>query len=525
MGKLQAVSNVKQSPGRAAQYVRMSTDHQKYSAENQAAAIAAYAAQRNMTIVRTYADHGRSGLRIDGRDDLQRLIRDVKSGEADFTVILVYDVSRWGRFQDADESAYYEFLCKEAGIRVAYCAELFENDGSIVSAILKNMKRVMAGEYSRELSTKVSDGQRRGAALGFWQGGPAGYGMRRQLVDATGKWKDRLEYGQQKSLQTDGVILVPGPPSEVKIVKRIFNSFVILKKSRTKIAAELNREKIRFSRGRPWTMQTIDDMLTNEKYIGNSVFGRGSVKLGQKHVLNPPDTWIRRDSAFKGIIAPKIFAKAQKIRSERRHRRSDQQMLDLLSDLWRRKGRLTVHIITSAKKMPSVSSYISRFGSLFAAYQRIGYQIDARYNYVGSAAKVDSIINSVVEDVVSNVERLGGSVTYLSELHLLTINQKATISIGVATCVSDGTIRAPRWQLRRLKYTKADFSLVLKMDGSNNKIQAYYLLPTANLQLKQNYRLRMASRVFRDEYRHDSLGSFYRMWTRNEGQLPKKAKR
>jgi hypothetical protein len=125
-------------------------------------------------------------------------------------------------------------------------------------------------------------------------------------------------------------------------------------------------------------------------------------------------------------------------------------------------------------------------------------------------------LNSVVDDVVSNVERLGGSVTYLSELHLLTINAKLTVAIGVATCVSDGTIRARRWQLRRFKYTKADLSLVIKMDESNTKIQAYYLLPTAHLALKMNYKLRMASRVFSEQYRHDSLGAFYRMWTRNE---------
>jgi hypothetical protein len=127
----------------------------------------------------------------------------------------------------------------------------------------------------------------------------------------------------------------------------------------------------------------------------------------------------------------------------------------------------------------------------------------------------------VVDDIVSNVERLGGSVTYLSELHLLTINQKLTVSISVATCVSDGNIRARRWQLRRFKYAKADLSLVLKMDESNTKIQAYYLLPTARLTLKMNYKLRMASRVFAEEYRHDSLGAFYRMWTR-DGALPRR---
>lgn len=85
-------------PARAAQYVRMSTDHQKYSTENQKDAIAAYAARHNLTIVRTYADEGRSGLRIEGRDALKQLIDDVRNRRTDFSVVLVYDVSRWGRF-------------------------------------------------------------------------------------------------------------------------------------------------------------------------------------------------------------------------------------------------------------------------------------------------------------------------------------------------------------------------------------------------------------------------------------------
>ena len=92
---------------RAAQYVRMSTEHQQYSTHNQADKIQEYADRRNIQIVRTYADEGKSGLSIDGRASLQRLIADVESGNTDFNLILVYDVSRWGRFQDADESAYY----------------------------------------------------------------------------------------------------------------------------------------------------------------------------------------------------------------------------------------------------------------------------------------------------------------------------------------------------------------------------------------------------------------------------------
>ena len=136
-----------------------------------------YAAQRGMEIVRTYADEGKSGLSLDGRDALKQLIEDVENRTADFSTILVYDVSRWGRFQDADESAYYEYICKRAGISVQYCAEQFENDGSPVSTIVKGVKRAMAGEYSRELSVKVFTGQCRLIELGYRQGGPPGYGL------------------------------------------------------------------------------------------------------------------------------------------------------------------------------------------------------------------------------------------------------------------------------------------------------------------------------------------------------------
>src|ERR1700732_4172243 len=152
---------------RAAQYVRMSTDYQRYSIQNQAAAIAAYAQQKNLTIVRTYADEGRSGLRIKGRAGLIELIDDVTSGRADFDHILVYDVSRWGRFQDVDESAHYEFDSKKGGVKVAYCAEQFDNDGSLLSSIAKNIKRVMAAEWSREHSVRIHAAHCRIASLGF----------------------------------------------------------------------------------------------------------------------------------------------------------------------------------------------------------------------------------------------------------------------------------------------------------------------------------------------------------------------
>lgn len=198
----------------AAQYIRMSTDYQVGSPVNQRDAIAQYASRHGLTIVRTYADEGRSGLSVDGREGLIALIQDVSSGRADYRTVLVYDVSRWGRFQNSDESAFYEFLCLKAGIRVEYCAEPFTNDGSAISMIVKNLKRIMAAEYSRELSVKITRAKRRLALLGFRQGGSAGYGLRRVVVDVSGNRRGILEVGQRKFLQTDRVVLALGPPEE-----------------------------------------------------------------------------------------------------------------------------------------------------------------------------------------------------------------------------------------------------------------------------------------------------------------------
>src|ERR1041384_1927789 len=188
-------------PNRAAVYVRMSTEHQQYSTSNQMDVIREYAKRRGLEIVKEYSDEGKSGLSIQGRDSLSQMIQDVQNGLAEFSSILVYDVSRWGRFQDADESAYYEYICRKAGVGVHYCAEQFENDGSPVSTIVKGVKRAMAGEYSRELSSKVFQGACRLVQLGYRQGGTAGFGLRRVLLDQGGQKKGELKMGEQKSIQ------------------------------------------------------------------------------------------------------------------------------------------------------------------------------------------------------------------------------------------------------------------------------------------------------------------------------------
>lgn len=278
----------------AAQYLRMSTDHQQYSMQNQAAAIQNWADEHRFMIVKTYEDAGKSGLVLNRREGLRQLLRDVVSGEISFKAILVFDVSRWGRFQDIDEAAHYEFLCRSAGIHIHYCAESFADDASLASMIMKALKRMMAGEYSRELSAKVYAGASRLAQLGFKQGGIAGYGYRRMLVSPYREPKVILLPGQRKSIQEDRVILVPGPQEEVQCIREIFRLFVDERKMPKNIAAELNARGYKYEGvlRNQWYPQAVNRVLRNAKYTGRCIYGRSSGKLHTPKISLPPNLWI-----------------------------------------------------------------------------------------------------------------------------------------------------------------------------------------------------------------------------------------
>jgi DNA invertase Pin-like site-specific DNA recombinase len=468
---------VLQAPAvRAAQYVRMSTEHQQYSTQNQRDRISDYAARRGFTIVRTYADEGKSGLRIDGRQALQQLINDVESGNADFRVILVYDVSRWGRFQDADESAYYEYVCRRVGIQVAYCAEQFENDGSPVSTIVKGVKRAMAGEYSRELSAKVFAGQCRLIELGFRQGGPAGYGLRRVLIDQHGIMKSELQRGEHKSLQTDRVVLVPGPESETRIVNLIYNWFIEESLNEYEIAARLNNMSVRTDLDRNWTRSTVREVLTNEKYIGNNVYNRVSFKLKKMRVVNPPDMWIRKEGAFQSIIPSEAFYTAQGIMRARARRYSNEELIERLRNLYRNRGFLSGLVIDETDGMPSSSVYMYRFGSLIRAYQTVGFTPGRDYRYIETNRFLRKLHPEIVAQTETKIVDLGGCVLRDPATDLLSINREFTACIVLARCQAHDNGRN-HWKIRFDTSLLPDITVAVRLSHANTDTLDYYLLP------------------------------------------------
>lgn len=363
------------APRRAAQYVRMSTERQDSSVAHQKSAIAAYAASRGYNIVQTYADEGVSGLLIDQRAGLKRLLADVLSGGPGFDVILVYDVSRWGRFQNPDQAAHYEFVCVEAGVAVEYCAEQFANDGSFTATIMKTLKRVMAAEYSRELSAKVIQAKDELGAAGFWQGGPPGYGLRRQHMHSDGTPGRVMEDGDHKGPQNGRTRLVLGPPTEVEVIRDIFHMFVSERLGINSIARKLNESgRCRIGR-KPWNAHYVHHVLTSPRYAGTNVVrkSRRRMKATNAEYL-PRSEWICVPGAFEALVDQGVFEAAQLRFQRNKTPLTDRQMIDGLARLLKRHGTLNGTIINAARETPDTHRYVRRFGSINNAYALVGYE-------------------------------------------------------------------------------------------------------------------------------------------------------
>lgn len=497
-----------------AQYIRMSTEHQQYSTLNQEDTIREYAIRRGFVIVKTYSDEGKSGLNIAGRESLCALIDDVQYGRAIYKAILVYDVSRWGRFQDADESAYYEYLCKRSGIEVHYCAEQFENDGGPTSTIIKSVKRAMAGEYSRELSHKVFKGQCRLIELGYRQGGTPGYGLRRMLVNGAREQKGLLFRGEYKSLQTDRVVLVPGPEDEVRTVNWIYEAFISQGKRESEIAAELNARGLVTDFGRLWTRSTVHQVLTNEKYIGNNVYNRTSFKLKRKHVENTPSMWVRADGAFEGIVSPRVFFMARGIIQERSRRISTEEMLVRLKDLAKRHLTLSGHLIDAADEMPSSAAYRTRFGSLLQAYRLAGYEPERDFSYVEINRDIRTLYPNLFSDVMRRLDAVGATVTRDMTSDLLVINGEYSATMVLSRCrqTPAGSLR---WLIQINRRLAPDITILVRMDPTNKAPADFYLLPIMDI-ASPRLLLCEANGIHLDTYQFDNLDYFAEMAARSK---------
>ncbi|MEH6437354.1 recombinase family protein [Massilia sp. DD77] len=489
---------------RAALYVRASTEHQNYSTDHQEAALQEYAAAHGFQIVCIYRDKGRSGLTLDGRTGLLQLLTDIQSGCADFNVVLVYDVSRWGRFQDVDESAYYEYACRRAGIAIAYCAEPFTNDGSPLAAVLKGLKRAMAAEYSRELSTKVFQAQCRLTGAGFKQGGVAGYGLRRIAISAAGQVKGVLSPGERKNMPTDRVTYTRGPDDEVAVVHRIYDMYLLESLTDTGIARRLNNEGVESGLSRPWSAYHIKQILTNDKYAGTLAFNRSTQRFRSSRRANAPGTWVKVEDAFEAIISREKLEEARAERKRRRKSWTNDEMLDALRDIFIEHGKVTLDLINSSGG-PSVKSYAFRFNGITSAIGLAGLS----WSTMSRSTLTRYRMRCITRDMAIELERCAAAAqARIEKLSLRTYTLNGVIVRLLCTrCRFERS--HPCWKVTLVHKPTVDFVIWVRATQDNERVGRIYLIPVADFPTRLYIWPSLRTLPRYEQYAHSSLAAMF----------------
>jgi DNA invertase Pin-like site-specific DNA recombinase len=496
----------------AAEYVRMSTDDQQNSIPIQKAAIQSYAAAHGYEVVAAYSDSGKSGVGIKHRPGLRQLLHDVVGGQNRFRAVLVYDVSRWGRFQDSDESAHYEFLCRSAGVPIHYCAEQFENDGRMPNTIMKALKRTMAAEYSRELSVRVFAGQRKIVAQGFRGGGVAGYGLRRMLVSSDGHRKQILQSNERKNLQSDHVVLVPGPKHEVECIRTIF-ALGAKRKTPLQIAEDLNRRKIKRPGYERWSKGSIYLILKNEKYMGSNVWGKTSKPLSTCTRRVPRREWITQSNAFVPLVSAEQFARIQTLMRKRNNkiRKPDNYFLKEMRKVLVREGKLTQKLLKK-RGVFDHRVYIRQFGSMMRAYELVGYKPSAHaFKSTRGWRKLQHLradllsrLSSLFPSQLRIIQRPGQSCRRAVEL-----DNHLQVAVHICRPLRASGRGKPKWLLLRNRKEQHLIALICLTDKNLSWFSGFYLVPEVGTIMRQYKVLREGHPLLAAGERLESLSQFY----------------
>ncbi|MBI5798384.1 MAG: recombinase family protein [Candidatus Yonathbacteria bacterium] len=146
---------------------------QEGSFDRQEAAIRDYAKRKGITIIKEYVESV-SGKSMRKRTKFLEMVEDAKRPNRGFDAILFPEYDRFMRnIREADR---YETIFYDLDIQLHFTN--LKNDGSMGDQIYKDVTRVMAAEYSRELARKTVQGMIRKAKMGSWLGGTPPYGYR-----------------------------------------------------------------------------------------------------------------------------------------------------------------------------------------------------------------------------------------------------------------------------------------------------------------------------------------------------------
>ena len=292
-------------------YGRCSTEGQDASLADQYQTIERFVGEAGLKpIVPPFEDDGRRGS-DEERPGLRSVLDYVRThpnqvrANADYIPIIVYNVARFGRFDDPKKLFHHFHEIERHGYEFYSVMEGLRSRGNIADFI----QLIIRGEQAYSFTMDLSEyGIRTGCSLaekGFWPGGIAPFGYDRMTFGADGQARYRYVTHADKTVQKyapDGTLLdtfapvhdkgkfrsaysdklrsekvklVPNP-TQAGYVSQIFEWFVREGWGLKKIARALNRKGVPAPRGRNWFQGSVRGILRNPAYKGALVYGRRS---------------------------------------------------------------------------------------------------------------------------------------------------------------------------------------------------------------------------------------------------------
>ena len=280
---------------RVAAYCRVSTNSadQQNSYNTQVRYYTRYIKSRTeWTLVDIFADEGLSGTSSEKRENFQRMITMCELKQID--LVVTKSVSRFAR--NVKETLEYVRKLKLLGIGV-----VFEKEGintlSMGDEMLLNTFAAIAQEESVSISQNVRFSIKKKMESGEYINGCVPFGYR-----------------------LENKVMMPFEP-EAEIVRSLFQGY-LNGASLTELCRYLENQSISpRNQGAKWNVRVVSKMLSNEKYIGDSLYQkkyRETTVPFTQHINYGQEEQYYATGTHEGIVDKEIFASVQELLKKRR---------------------------------------------------------------------------------------------------------------------------------------------------------------------------------------------------------------
>ena len=278
---------------RYAAYIRTSGDDQigNYSLDAQQREIETWVASKQGILVKIYEDEAKTARTAD-RPAFQKMRNDARKGK--FDALVVHKFDRFARNR-TDALAIKSLLRYDYGVKVYSVTEPSEDSEGPMGALIEGVMESVADWYSRNLATEVAKGKKERSHQGLHN--------------------NKAPFGMKKN---DDLILVPDE-NELPGLIMAFEHYATGNFSDNDIAQLLNKSGYRSKTGRPFSKDTVRDILQNQTYLGKVKYQKYTRTSKGRRSYSAPVRW--SDGQHQSVIEESLFEACLAVRASRRKHR------------------------------------------------------------------------------------------------------------------------------------------------------------------------------------------------------------